>query len=214
MNKNLLGFLISVTFVVFFIIIFYNFQIINYPQVDIVKSMGRVFGMVGFMLVSFSVIYGLYQSNRLYLKFKLLDSPLSLATHRYLSWFGLFFGIFHRQTVEFLWYQLPQYPIFSDTKSFLLLLGNLALLFMFIILLTSELRGKYVPIVIWRSIHYLSFVTYFMVLYHALQLGTNSTEPFYIFCYASTFMIIMSLIGLRIYNSLNAKNKINLAKKS
>jgi predicted ferric reductase len=205
MSKNIQGFLTALGLVVFLSLIFVLYQILNYPRLDSIVLLARVSGMVGFLIFSASVIYGLYQSNKLFLKFKYLDAPLALSTHRYFSWFGLFLAIIHRQATEFFASSLDFVPVVSNMKAFLMFLGNLGLVIFLIVIISSELRGKYVPIPIWRSLHYLSFIGYFLILAHAFLIGSNTTEPFYLFWYVGTFLVICFLTILRIYASISSR---------
>lgn len=211
MNSNLLGFLTSTILTIFFGLMFFVYQYVQNPDLNPLLFLSRTTGIVAFLVFSFSVIYGLYQSNKLFLKFKPLDALLALSTHRYLSWTGVFLAIIHRQAHEFFMNTISFVPVLTSFRGFLILLGNLALIIFLILVISSELRGKFVPMFIWRSLHYLSFIGYFLILAHALLLGSNSDQPFYLFWYFSTLSIIVGLVILRIYNSVldfNSKKAI------
>lgn len=202
MNSNILGFLTSSFITIFFGIIFLAYQFIQNPDLEPIVFLSRTSGIVAFLVFSFSVIYGLYQSNKLFLNFKFLDVALALSTHRYLSWTGVFLAVIHRQAHEYYMDLISFTPALMTFRGFLIALGNLGLIIFLILVVSSELRGKFVPMIIWKSLHYLSFIGYFLILGHALLLGSNSDSIFYLFWYLSTLVVILGLVFLRIYNSI------------
>jgi predicted ferric reductase len=166
--------------------------------VSLERLIAKVAGSASFIIFALSVIYGLYQSNQLYVRFRILDAQLSQNTHRFLSWFGLFLAIIHRQILDVANYGFGN---ILSAYGFHILLGNIALIGFFLIILSSEIRGKILPMSLWRAFHYLSFIGYIFVLFHAVALARSGTLNSII--YLSTAIPIALLTILRVLKSIN-----------
>jgi len=198
MNKTVQGFLFSFLYTVILLVVFFFYHLNSYGEVSIERLLAKVAGSTSFIIFSLSVIYGLYQSNQLYVKFRILDAQLSQNTHRFLSWFGLFLAVIHRQFLDVANYGFGN--IFSS-NGFHILLGNVALIGFFLIILSSEIRGKILPMSLWRAFHYLSFIGYIFVLVHAVALARSGTLNSVI--YLSTLIPVGLLTLLRVLKSVN-----------
>lgn len=198
MNKTVQGFLFSFAYSIILTIAFFFYHLSSYGEVSPERLIAKVAGSTSFIIFALSVIYGLYQSNQLYVRFRFLDAQLSQNTHRFLSWFGIFLAILHRQILDVSNYGFGN--IFTS-YGFHVLLGNIALLVFFLLILSSEIRGKILPMQLWRALHYISFLGYVIVLIHAIVLSTQGTINWVI--YISTLVPILLLTVLRILKSLN-----------
>lgn len=198
MTKTVQGFLFAFLYTVILLIIFFFYHLNSYGEVSLERLIAKVAGSASFIIFALSVIYGLYQSNQLYVKFRILDAQLSQNTHRFLSWFGLFLAIIHRQILDVANYGFGN---ILSAYGFHILLGNIALIGFFLIILSSEIRGKVLPMSLWRAFHYLSFIGYIFVLFHAVALARSGTLNSII--YLSTAVPIAFLTVLRVLKSIN-----------
>lgn len=198
MNKTVQGFLFAFGYTLVLLVAFFFYHLSYYGEVGIERLIGKVSGSASFIIFALSVIYGLYQSNQLYVRFRALDAQLSQNTHRFLSWFGIFLAILHRQILDVSNYGFGN---ILTSYGFHVLLGNIALLVFFLLILSSEIRGKVLPMQLWRTLHYLSFLGYIIVLIHAVALSNSNTINWII--YTATLIPILLLTLLRILKSLN-----------
>lgn len=198
MNKTVQGFLFAFGYTLVLLVAFFFYHLSYYGEVGIERLIGKVSGSASFIIFALSVIYGLYQSNQLYVRFRSLDAQLSQNTHRFLSWFGIFLAILHRQILDVSNYGFGN---ILTSYGFHVLLGNIALLVFFLLILSSEIRGKVLPMQLWRALHYLSFLGYIIVLIHAVVLSNSGSINWII--YTATLIPILLLTLLRILKSLN-----------
>ncbi|NBO36434.1 hypothetical protein EBU91_02705 [bacterium] len=185
MNKTVQGFIFAFAYTLILLVSFFFYHISSSQEMGPEKFIAKVSGSTSFIIFSLSVIYGLYQSNQLYVRFRALDAQLSQNTHRFLSWFGIFLAILHRQILD-----ISNYGF-----------GNIALIVFFLLILSSEIRGKILPMPLWRTLHYLSFIGYIFVLVHAIVLSSSGEFTWII--YLSTLVPVLLLTLLRILKSLN-----------
>jgi len=198
MNKIVQGFLFAFSYTLILLVVFFFYHLSSYQEVSIERLIAKISGSTSFIIFALSVIYGLYQSNQLYVKFRILDAQLSQNTHRFLSWFGLFLAVIHRQILDVSNYGFGN---ILTSYGFHILLGNIALIGFFLIIVSSEIRGKILPMSLWRAFHYLSFIGYILVLIHAVVLARNGTLNSII--YLSTLIPIAILTILRVLKSVN-----------
>ena len=198
MNKTVQGFIFAFAYTLILLVSFFFYHISSSQEMGPEKFIAKVSGSTSFIIFSLSVIYGLYQSNQLYVRFRALDAQLSQNTHRFLSWFGIFLAILHRQILDISNYGFGN--IFTS-YGFHVLLGNIALIVFFLLILSSEIRGKILPMPLWRTLHYLSFIGYIFVLVHAIVLSSSGEFTWII--YLSTLVPVLLLTLLRILKSLN-----------
>ena len=198
MNKTVQGFIFAFAYTIILLVSFFFYHLNSSQEMSPEKFIAKVSGSTSFIIFSLSVIYGLYQSSQLYVRFRALDAQLSQNTHRFLSWFGIFLAILHRQILDISNYGFGN--IFTS-YGFHVLLGNIALIVFFLLILSSEIRGKILPMPLWRTLHYLSFIGYIFVLVHAIVLSSSGEFTWII--YLSTLVPVLLLTLLRILKSLN-----------
>jgi len=97
-------------------------------------------------------------------------------------------------------------PFWSSYQALDSTLGIIAFYLMVILTLVSiPAIMKRVGYRMWRSIHHLAFLCYWIALYHSVVLGTDSSNMFVSTLYIFTGVIVVSLISLRVKKSMQGR---------
>jgi sulfoxide reductase heme-binding subunit YedZ len=173
----------------------------------------RISGITAFILLTLVILMGLVQTSKSLLKYKFMSFMTAMETHRALAWFGgisvvvhfssLFFDkMFKLKVIE----ALIPFQLSRTFKSALgvdfnlsVSLGIIAIYFIILLIITSDLRKKVVPVKVWRLIHYISFVTYILFLVHGILSGTDTKEWWMIAIYAGSFVLVFMAFLARIF---------------
>lgn len=171
--------------------------------------LGRASGILAFILLTGTVVFGLVISSRAFNK--LIPGTVSYETHRFISFLALavvvlhfssfFFDAFMKmQVVEALVPFVLTRP-FKTTLGFDMgfstTLGILAFYCIMILVFTSEFRSKMKPKV-WRTIHYISAVSYFLFVLHGFMSGTDSGTWWMRMLYSISLGLVFILVLTRI----------------
>jgi cytochrome b561 len=193
-----------------------------YPTVgkEIVKTeslswyIGRASGILAFILFSIVIMNGLLMTTRLVVK--LLPPALNLEMHKTLSWLGFGMTLLHIAALTFdKYFQLtwPEALIpFSLERSFLSVpgydltwtvgIGSIALYGIALLIITSQWRGKVTSMKAWRLIHYASFATYLLFLFHGIFSGSDTGTWWMTWIYVISAATVIALVIIRIYISV------------
>lgn len=193
-----------------------------YPTVgkEIVKTeslswyIGRASGILAFILFSIVVMNGLLMSTRLVIK--LLPPALNLEMHKTLSWLGFGMTFLHIAALTFdRYFQLTLSEAlipFSLERSFLSVpgydltwtvgIGSIALYGIALLIVTSQWRGKITSMKAWRLIHYASFATYLLFLFHGIFSGSDTGTWWMTWIYVISAATVIALVILRIAISM------------
>ncbi|MBP9728414.1 MAG: ferric reductase-like transmembrane domain-containing protein [Candidatus Moranbacteria bacterium] len=179
---------------------------------------GRASGILAFILLTIVVINGLLMTTRLV--FRLLPPAINYEMHRFLSWMALITVIGH--FVSFTYDHYFHLTFFEGLVPFVLMrdfssnlgydlrwavgIGTIALYGIVALVVSSELKGRFVSIKKWRTLHYSSFLTYILFLAHGFFAGTDSTTWWMIWLYSLSAILVFGLTGLRIYISVRKKS--------
>ena len=131
-------------------------------------------------------------------------APAAFAIHEYVSLLGLAFAIFHALVLmgdHYIKFTLAQIMVpFSAVgfKPFLVGLGQVGFYVWLLVALSFYVRAKIGPKT-WRAIHYISFLSYCIALYHGISSGTDTklvwAQAYYWVSGASlTFMLMYRII--------------------
>lgn len=167
----------------------------------------RISGITAFILLTMVVLLGLTQTSKILIKYKFMSFMTALETHRAIAWFAgisvithfgsLFFDQFFKLNIleVLIPFKLvrPTTSALGFNFTFTVSLGILAIYFILILIATSELRRKVIPVKIWRLIHYISSATYILFLAHAVLSGTDSKEWWMIAIYVTSFVLVMGM---------------------
>ena len=173
----------------------------------------RISGITAFILFSFVITFGLIQSSKSLLKFRLMNPNTAMEIHRAIAWSGLFMLLLHIGSLildDYIKLKISEALIpFVLKREFLsaggydltlgLALGIVAMYLILVLVVSSEFRNKIVSIKIWRIIHYISFAGYILFLIHGYITGTDSKEPWMITIYALSLIMNAGLLVGRIF---------------
>ena len=183
------------------------------PTDPVMWYVSRISGIVAFILLSISVIYGLVQTSRMAIKYRFLSIPIISEVHRAVSWFSLVAVVIHFSSLlfdQFFKLKIVEALVpfqlvreFTSTMGFSFMipvsLGIFALYFIVFLIVTSEFRNKIVSAKAWRVIHYISFATYLLFIVHGFLSGTDSKEIWMMGIYGTSFGLVTILLLLRLF---------------
>ncbi len=163
-------------------------------------------GFVGLSLIWLSMALGLLVTDKLARFWP--GVPASFAIHEYVSLLGLAFIILHAvvlmgdQYINFNFFSILV-PFASSYEPFWVGVGQLAFYGILVLSLSFYIR-KQIGQKTWRSLHYLSFITYIFALVHGIASGTDTSLP-----WAQNYYWISagSLLFLSVYRVLTMKKK-------
>lgn len=162
----------------------------------------RVSALTAWGLMSFSVVWGVLLSSRV---FQGLDNPAWLRDlHKYLSTLTVLLASVHTTSLLLDPYVkfdaadlfipgVATYEGATDLINLALAVGVVAMYVMSFVYLTSLVMDK-IPRGLWKAIHYLSYVVFFAVGLHAAFAGSDVGSWWY--AAVSTFVISMTMIAL------------------
>ena len=163
----------------------------------------RASGMVGYLLLALSTIWGLLLSTKLIKK--VVPPMLSLAMHNYLSWTAVGFTVLHMIVLLFDSYYeytvgdllIPFTGPYSPTWVGMGTIG------FYIMLATSAswYFRKQIGQNNWRRLHYLTFGAYGLSTIHGVMAGTDTSQlmPMYI----GSVLIVVFLTAYRMITAVN-----------
>lgn len=107
--------------------------------------------------------------------------PVSFALHEFISILGLGFAMFHALILlgdRYIGYTLAQVlvPFSSSYEPFWVGLGQAGFYAMLIVTLSFYIRSR-LGQKTWRSLHYVSFITYLIALLHGIAAGSDASIP-------------------------------------
>lgn len=164
-------------------------------------------GFVGLSLIWLSMVLGLLVTNKL-AKFW-PGVPASFAIHEYVSLLGLAFIILHGvilmgdQYINFSLFSIFV-PFASSYEPFWVGVGQLGF-YGFLVLSLSFYVRKQIGQRAWRSLHYISFLTYVFALLHGITSGTDTALPWVQNYYWFSAISLLFLIVYRILSSIEKK---------
>ncbi len=137
-------------------------------------------------------------------------APAAFAIHEYVSLLGLSFAIFHALVLlgdHYIKYELVQIlvPFWAESyKPFYVGLGQAGFYAWLLIALSFYVRPK-IGAKVWRALHYVSFITYGVALYHGITSGTDTGTPWAFYYYWISAGSLVFLLMYRIIESISSK---------
>lgn len=168
--------------------------------------MARAGGMVAYLLMWFSVVWGLVLSTKV--SGKIIPMPLAYGLHEFLSILAVTFAALHAvvllgdEYIKFNIFHLlvpftaPYEPLWTG-------LGSIAL-YLSVALTASFYVRKHIGQKLWRKLHYLTFAAYLLALAHAIMAGSDSGAIVSVLLYWSTGFVSLFLVYYRLF-TLKAK---------
>jgi DMSO/TMAO reductase YedYZ heme-binding membrane subunit len=161
----------------------------------------RSSGVLAYLLLTFGVTWGLVQSGGIWRP--TVPPLLALGLHSFLNWGGLAMGALHGLILlgdNYIKLTLADVaiPFFSSYEPLLVGLGVLGFYLMFL-LSSSFYARKWLGQKFFRNLHYASYVTYLLVTWHSLGIGSDSGLLWPL--YAASVGGVMTLAIWRIVNT-------------
>lgn len=185
-------------------------QLMDLPLVGQTSAywyMARAGGVVAYLLLWLSTVWGLVLSTKI--TAKMLSTPLAYGLHEFLSILAIVFALLHSlillgdQYIQFNIFQLA-IPFIAPYRPFWTGLGTIALY------LTMALTGsfyvrKQIGQRVWRTLHYLTFVAYILALVHGLMAGTDSPLAVVKLIYLGSGFSVLFLVYYRLFGLMAKK---------
>ena len=175
---------------------------------------GRVAGIGAFIMFTFVVWFGLIMTSKFLLKFPILSAPNALEAHSFNASF-IAFTLLVIHFVSFMFDDIIKLNLLEVLIPFYahreiktsmgynidipMALGIIAFYLSAVLITTSRLRAKVVPVKIWRSIHYASFAFYLIFWFHGLFTGSDSNEVWMRLIYSISMSVTVLLVLTRIF---------------
>jgi predicted ferric reductase len=137
-------------------------------------------------------------------------APAAFAIHEYVSLLGLAFALFHALVLlgdHYIKFTLAQILVpFAATgyKPILVGLGQVGFYVWLLVALSFYVRSRIGPKA-WRAIHYISFLSYCVALYHGITSGTDTKEIWAQYYYWISGASLLFLLIHRIVVTVTAK---------
>lgn len=169
--------------------------------------MSRISALLAYLFIWGATVWGLLLSTKIA---KPVLSPLSaFGIHEFLSFLGLGFAAFHALILlgdRYIQFNLGDIliPFAASYKPIQVGVGIISLYLYALIIFSFYIKRK-ISHKVWRSIHYLTFLTYLMILAHGLLAGSDSTLMFTKIMYTASAAAILFLLYYRILISATQK---------
>jgi predicted ferric reductase len=160
----------------------------------------RAAGLVGYLLLWAAIAWGLVVSTKV--TKGLIPAPFSTSVHEFLSLGALAFSGVHAlallgdRYIEFGLVDIV-YPFAASYRPAWVGLGQLGFYLSVGLTLSFYLRRRISPKT-WRSLHYLTFLAYVLVVVHSLASGTDTSAPAIQVMYLGTTAAIVFLVYYRL----------------
>ena len=162
--------------------------------------LSRSAGLIAYLLVSASVMWGLVLSSKIVKE--VAPPPAALAVHNAISWAGIGLGTLHALALLFDTYYT--YTLFDVLVPFVgpyrpgwVGLGTVSLYALIVISMSFAWR-RWLGQTGWRLLHYTSFGFYAVVTIHGLMAGTDSASFAIRLLYVGSVLITLFLIIYRL----------------
>jgi predicted ferric reductase len=182
------------------------------PEPKAFWYLSRASSFAALSLMWLSMALGLLITNKMARLWP--GTPATFAIHEYVSLLGLAFAIFHALVIlgdHYIQFDLVQILLpFAATsyKPLLVGFGQLGFYIWLLVALSFYVRAKIGPKT-WRAIHYVSFLTYVMALYHGITSGTDSSalwaQTYYWVSGGSLLFLLVYRIAVTIVTNLEKR---------
>jgi predicted ferric reductase len=169
-------------------------------EITLAWFISRGAGVVGYLLITGSMIYGLMITTRT--ATGAVPAPVSFGMHEFIAWLGLVFIAVH--AVVLLWDGYIKYslasvlvPFASSYRPVWVGIGQIAF-YLSALLAASFYAKKRIGHKTWRLIHYASFATFILATLHGLFSGSDTKALPMQAIYISAVAAVLFLTVLRI----------------
>lgn len=173
-------------------------------------AVSRASGIVVFLLLTVSIVFGLGMSTRL--AHRIIPKAMLYEIHSFVSVLTLLFVLVHAGFLLFDGYiafgaQDILVPFASSYRPFATGLGVISAWVLGAVTLSSWLRPR-LSYRMWRRLHYLSFAVWGAGLAHGVLTGTDTANPVVAQLYWSSAAAVAGLVTYRILFALAARNRL------
>ncbi|GIM46612.1 hypothetical protein DNHGIG_21610 [Collibacillus ludicampi] len=162
-------------------------------------NLTRAAGMTSYVLLSLSVMTGLYgQTRKKYGQHPGIYPLLHASLANWAMYMAMFHAaiLFFDRYVNFYWKDIFV-PFATTYKTIPMAIGIIALYLLIGTIVTTEIR-QMIGIKIWRKLHILSPVVYVLATLHGLWIGTDSQSKGAIDMYLISVLSVSLLLFLRL----------------
>lgn len=170
--------------------------------------MARSGGIVAYLLLWLSTVWGLTMSTKI--SNSLVPAPIAYGLHEFLSIGAVLFALIHSLVllgdsyINFNLFQLA-IPFLSPYEPLWTGLGTIALYLTAALTISFYVR-KQIGQKVWRSLHYLTFAAFGLVLVHGLMAGSDSSLTALKLMYLGSGATVLFLTYYRLF-TLKVKEK-------
>ncbi len=170
--------------------------------------MARSGGIVAYLLLWFSTVWGLTLSTKI--TDGLVPVTIAYGLHEFLSIGAVLFGLIHSLVllgdgyINFNLFQLA-IPFLSPYEPFWIGLGTITLYLTAALTISFYVR-KQIGQKVWRNLHYLTFAAFGLALVHGLMAGSDSSLTMMKLMYLGTGFTVLFLVYYRLF-TLKVKEK-------
>jgi len=159
----------------------------------------RSSGMSAYILFTMSTVWGLALSSKIVKDWS--PGTLSMLLHATVSWMGVVFTIIHMGLLlfdEYVTYQIHQVllPFMHDYRPVAVGLGILSFWIMLIVAVSFQFK-KYLGHKNWKLLHYLSYLSFFMITAHAVFAGSDADKLGFQILLGLAVVGVVTLTGYR-----------------
>lgn len=171
------------------------------PEPHAFWDLSRAMGIVGYLLLWFSIVWGLLITNKLSLK---LGALAVTDLHEFFSLLGLTFAFLHVVVLlgdQYIKYNFAQLIIPFASVNYQPLwvgIGQIAFYLLVPVTFTFYIR-KWIGYSAFRWIHFGSFATYSLVTIHSLLAGSDTKTLPMLLMYAGTGTMVFFLTMFRMF---------------
>jgi sulfoxide reductase heme-binding subunit YedZ len=163
----------------------------------------RVSGFLGLYLMTFSLAFGLSGSLSVLKRKK----ALFLSLHQTSGWYGLLTILFHMLLIwqdQYVPYSFGELllPFYAKNQPLFSAFGTLSFYLFFLVIGSSDFFIKKLGIKLWKKVHLAVIPAWILMLVHGLAIGTDTSESWALFLYASALLLIIVLGFIRYLESV------------
>src|SRR5581483_7906608 len=176
--------------------------------------LARSTGVVAYVLLWLSLVFGLVVSNKMARLWN--GGPTAVELHHFVTWLAIAFGLFHALILmgdSYIKSTLAQVVTpfaYTGYEPFWVGLGQIAF-YLALLVAVSFYARKWMGYRAWRTLHYVSFVIYFLLTAHGFFSGTDTSTPAVLGMYIATSAAVYFLLIVRIFDAVRAPRVVNNA---
>jgi methionine sulfoxide reductase heme-binding subunit len=166
----------------------------------IIWHLVRSSGIVAYVLLTLSVIWGLLMSSQFVKDWS--PGPVSLTLHSTVSWLSVLLGLCHALLLlldDYFTYTIADLfvPFTGPYRPEFVGLGTIAFWLLLIISISFPLQ-KRIGNRNWKFLHYTSYIAFVLVSMHGLFAGTDGSGLGFRLLIGASVLVVVLLLGIRV----------------